>query len=105
MVLNNRMMGNWFERFQENVIKYIQTDIQEDGGREGRPNAIFESQATFRRELIFFGSNILQNALAEPSLMEGRHYIHTNKNALYMMCLYRHRCIMVVQLVGSVSAV
>lgn len=35
MVFHNRMMGNWFQRFQENVIKYIQTDLQEEEGREG----------------------------------------------------------------------
>lgn len=58
MVFHNRMMGNWFQRFQENVIKYIQTDLQEEegreGGREGRPNAIFESKETFRTEVISF---------------------------------------------------
>lgn len=52
MVFHNR--GNWFQRFQENMIKYIQTNREEEEGREGRPNAIFESKETFRREVISF---------------------------------------------------
>lgn len=56
MVFHDRMMGNWFQRFQGNMIKYIKTDRQEEEGREGRPNAVFESKETFRREVISFVS-------------------------------------------------
>lgn len=60
MVFRNRVMENWFQRLQENVIKYTQTYRQvageeregAGGAREG--NAIFDSKETFWRAVVSF---------------------------------------------------
>lgn len=95
MVFHNCMMGNWFQRFQGNVIKDIQTDRQEEEGREGQMQYLNQIRHSGKRSC----NPVVAIARAEPLLM-GVDNIYTHKKKLYMMCLYRHRCIMVLDLIS-----